>query len=44
MDQALNAAANAINALLTAITNERPEKNILLVNFFNIDKTQDPLK
>src|SRR5260364_93231 len=43
-DQALREAATAINALAAAMTNGGPEKNLLSVNFFNGDGTQDPLE
>ena len=43
-ERAITEAANAINTLAAAFINGGAEKNVLPVNFFNGDGTQDPLE
>jgi len=43
-ERAIAEAADAINTLAAAFINGGAEKNVLPVNFFNGDGTQDPLE
>ena len=43
-ERAIAEAAEAINTLTATFINGGAEKNVLPVNFFNGDRTQDPLE